>query len=131
MKNNAGFALEYIYDLRPAPAVHHKNMSGADSFSIGCRHQGLKPDQATVVFGPDRDVPSFQSTLLVAAGEQGESREVPITAAAWPHVMFIVGGVEEPQQRTALDEPSITSNVTYEMAYLGPGDSHIRRRRTE
>jgi hypothetical protein len=128
VKNNATFALEYVYALRPAASMHTLNMSGADAFTILRTRQWLKPGDtgdATVVFAPDHDDVTFQTTLVVAAGEQGESREVPVTAAAWPHVMFVVGGVDEPQQRTAfdhyaLDEPYFRPSVVCEMAFPGP-----------
>jgi hypothetical protein len=128
VKNNANFALEYVYELRPSPTMHTKNMSGAEAFEIPRKNQWLKPGEtgeATVVFSPDHDDLTFQSVLIISAGEDGESREVPISAGAWPHVMFIMGGVEEPQQRTAfdhyaLDEPYFRPNVTCDMAYPGP-----------
>jgi hypothetical protein len=128
VKNNANFALEYVYELRPTPAMHSKNMSGAEAFDIPGKNQWLKPGEsgeATVVFSPDHDDLTFHSILVISAGMDGESREVPVSAAAWPHVMFIMGGVEEPHQRTAfdhyaLDEPYVRPNVTCEMAFPGP-----------
>jgi hypothetical protein len=128
VKNNANFALEYVYELRPTASMHTKNMSGAEAFEIPRKNQWLKPGEAgeaTVVFSRDHDDLTFQSVLVIPAGEDGESRQVPVSAGAWPHVMFIMGDVEEPQQRTAfdhyaLDEPYFRPNVTCEMAYPGP-----------
>jgi hypothetical protein len=84
VKNNATFALEYVYNVHPAPSIHTANMSGADAFVITRSRQWPKPGDtgdATVVFAPDHDDLAFQAILVIAAGEQGESREVPMTVA--------------------------------------------------
>ncbi|OHT10660.1 hypothetical protein TRFO_04162 [Tritrichomonas foetus] len=128
VKNNANFAQQYTYELKPTPTMHNKNMSGNDAFTVPVKTQRLQPGEtgdASVNFSPDHDDLTFQSILVISAGEDGEKCEVPITGAAWPHVMFIMGGVEEPRQRTAfdhyaLDEPYFRPNVICEMAYPGP-----------
>lgn len=129
VKNNANFALNYIYELQPENEMHHINMNGEDAFSIPVTSQRLQPGEtgeAVVVFSPDHDDLSFASSLIVSAGKDGEKITIPITGAAWPHPMFIIGGVEDPRQRTAfdhyeLDEPYFRPNVICEMSYPGPG----------
>ena len=128
VKNNANFALEYVYELKPTEDMHNKNISREDAFTIVKKSQWLKPQEsgeATISFSPDHDDSNFRTVLVIAAGEAGERIEVPVTAAAWPTVMFITGGVEEPQQRTAfdhyaIDEPYFRPNVLCELAYPGP-----------
>ena len=127
VKNNANFALEYVYELKPTSDMHTKNMSREEAFTIVKRSQWLKPQEsgeATISFSPDHDDPSFRTVLVIAAGEAGSRIEVPVTAAAWPTVMFITGGVEEPQQRTAfdhyaIDEPYFRPRILCELAYPG------------
>lgn len=129
VKNNANFALNYIYELQPTSEMHCVNMNGEDSFTIPFASQRLQPGQtgeATVVFSPDHDDLSFMNVLVVSAGKDGEKSTVPITACSWPYPMFIMGGVEDPRQRTAfdhyeLDEPYFRPNVICEMSYPGPG----------
>ena len=129
VKNNASFSLQYTYELKPKNTMHYKNMSGTDSFTIPVRTQRLQPGEtgeAVVTFSPDHDETNFQNLLIISAGEDGEKCEVPVSAASWPHTMFIMGGSEEPRQRTAfdhyaLDEPYFRPNVLCEMAYPGLG----------
>lgn len=129
VKNNANFALNYIYELQPTNEMHCVNMNGEDSFSIPYASQRLQPGQtgeATVIFNPDHDDLNFMNVLVVSAGKDGEKLTIPITACSWPYPMFIMGGVEDPRQRTAfdhyeLDEPYFRPNVICEMSYPGPG----------
>jgi hypothetical protein len=46
---------------------------------------------------------TFQSVLVISAGENGDSRGLHVFGAASPHVMFIMGRIEELELRNAFD----------------------------
>lgn len=127
VKNNAAFELKYVYRLNPDNNAHHINMDLTDAFSVKKPFEWLEADktgQTVVAFSPDHDAPEFASTLIVSAGEDGQRREIPITATSWPHVMFVIGGSGGQRQRTAfdhaaLDEPFFRQNVVVDMSWPG------------
>lgn len=127
VKNNAAFELKYLYRLNPDSNAHHINMDLTDAFGVKKPFEWLeaeKTGQTVVTFSPDHDAPEFASTLIVSAGEDGQRREIPITASAWPHVMFVIGGSGGQRQRTAfdhaaLDEPFFRQNVVVDMSWPG------------
>ena len=131
VKNNADFSLKYLYELKPEPEMKHLNSSKVDAFTLKDSMQWLKPGESgeiTVVFSADHDDQQWRSVLIVSAGENGETRTIPISASTWPYSMFITGGSEEPVQRTnfdhyLLDEPYFRSNVLCEMVY--PGQNQV------
>lgn len=128
VKNNADFSLKYLYELKPDQEMKYLNSSGSAAFTLKDAMQWLKPGESgeiSVTFNPDHDDLHWQNVLLVAAGENGETREIPISASTWPYSMFITGGSEEPVQRTnfdhyLLDEPYFRPSVLCEMVYPGP-----------
>jgi hypothetical protein len=102
--NNAKFAPENINELRPSPAMHTTSISGAEAFTI--RHR--TGDQAAVrmkrsSYFPLTTMTTFQLLLVISAGENGESHGRHVVGAASPHVMFIMGRIEEPERRNAFD----------------------------
>jgi len=129
IKNNASFGMKYLYRLKPTNEMHTKNLNLTESFNVEKNNEWLDSDstgQASVTFSPDHDSCDFQNVLVVSAGEDGLSRDVPISGCCWPYLMFIQGGTEEPRQRTvfdhpALDEPYFRSMVMCDMTWPGPG----------
>ena len=128
VRNNASFALKYIYMLKPEDNHYHINMDLNDAFSINTKSEWLEAEKqgaVTVTFTPDHDAMEWSSKLIIAAGEDGQKREIPITASSWPHLMFVIGGTGGQRQKTAfdhaaLDEPFFRSNVVCEMSWPGP-----------
>ena len=128
VKNNASFALKYVYKLEPEDGQYFTNMDLNDAFSIPQQSEWLEADKsgtAVVTFTPDHDAYEWSSRLIIAAGEDGQKREIPITASSWPHLMFIIGGTGGQRQKTAfdhssLDEPFFRTNVICDMSWPGP-----------
>ena len=127
--NDGSFELQYVYRLAPERDMHYLNSNTQPAFNIMNRSEWLNPDQqgeVAITFTPDHDSMEYENVLVVSAGEDGQTREIPIHAQAWPFQMFVMGGIEEPRIRTAfdhssLDEPVFRPNIICEMAY--PGES--------
>jgi hypothetical protein len=128
VKNNASFALKYVYKLAPEDGQYFTNMDLNDAFSVAQQSEWLEADKsgtAVVTFTPDHDALEWSSRLIIAAGEDGQKREIPITASSWPHLMFIIGGTGGQRQKTAfdhasLDDPFFRTNVVCDMSWPGP-----------
>ena len=129
IKNNATFGMKYIYKLVPSNEMHHKNLNQTESFIVEKESEWLDADcngLATIKFSPDHDERDFQSLLIISAGEDGLTKEIPINGCSWPFLMFILGGTEEIRLKTAfdhslLDEPYFRSCVLCDMSWPGSG----------
>ena len=126
--NDGSFELQYVYKLAPEPDMHHLNSNSQPAFSIVNKSEWLSPDQqgeVIISFTADHESMEYENLLLISAGEDGQTKKIPIYAQAWPFQMFIMGGIEEPYIQTAfdhsfLDEPVFRQSIVCEMAYPGP-----------
>ena len=74
VKNNASFALKYVYKLEPEDGQYYTNMDLNDAFTVPQQNEWLESDKAgtaIVSFTPDHGALEWSSKLIIAAGEDG------------------------------------------------------------